>query len=303
MPFNLKHGASQKLGSSNLNGKRFKPGQLCNMSSLTTKAKIDSTPFHITTLFDWTCDAWLSFDVETHALAPNSGNGWEVGSFGHLRRICNLSDIEALQIVQIGWTFGSFSSCDSPVTKSKITKPVNAELSSAATAIHKVTKEMILSQGIEIADALAEFLIDLKHVIADKGRICAHNLEFDATIVHEAMVTAVMHEDDIHTFDIAAHYGFCTFDPCLTHWCCKEYLQSSKKFKDDYKLSEVPVGLAEIVRVLDQEVQDSLYPKHNAGVDSRATWLVLQELHRLVRMDSANGKIGSDAPAKASLRE
>ena len=150
--------------------------------------------------------------METHALAPNSGNGWEVGSFAHLRRICNLSDIQALQIVQIGWAFGSFSSCDSPVTKSTITKLVNAELSSAATATHVVTKEMILSQGIEIADALAEFLIDLKHVIANKGRICAHNFEFDATIVHEAQINIARakHPRDrvrksIHSFKANLH--------------------------------------------------------------------------------------------------
>ena len=44
-----------------------------------------------------------------------------------------------------------------------------------------------------------------------------------------------------------------------------------------------PVGLKEMVRALDVETQKQCFPAHDAGADARAVWLVLRELHRLIR--------------------
>ena len=97
------------------------------------------------------------------------------------------------------------------------------------------------------------------------------------------MSRAGLGEQDLADFDAAVRGGFCTIDPTLTRWCCEEFLRATFRYAKDSVNTMAPVGLKEMVRVLDVQTQELCLPAHDAGADARAVWLVLRELHRLVR--------------------
>jgi DNA polymerase III epsilon subunit-like protein len=278
MPFDI----TKAHGIRSPAAKRFKPATIKDMESEVTKAVFGAPPDRVKSSFSWECGFWMSIDVETNKLAPNSEQYWEIGDFGHKRRVVDSTKVGPLRIVQLGCAIGKFDPADQPVVKSVHVKPDGFEIATSATKIHKITTEFAAENGVTIRAALDEFLHDLKATIANNGRICAHNLEFDAKIIYEEMKRANFNVDDIDFFTCAVQNGFCTFNPTLTRWCCEEYLRSISRFSEDDGLL-APVGLKELVRVLDVETQMSIGQFHDAGVDSRATWLVLRELRRLVR--------------------
>ena len=80
----------------------------------------------------------------------------------------------------------------------------------------------------------------------------------------------------------------CTMNNYLTKWCCGEHLRTTD-FYGNYKTQAMhPVSLGNLVRILDPAEQASCGPAHDAGSDSRMVWLVLRELHRLVRGGARN---------------
>ena len=87
-------------------------------------------------------------------------------------------------------------------------------------------------------------------------------------------------------FEYAIYSEICTMDSTLTRWCCEEHLRSTSRFPELGGV-KVPVAMKEMVRVLDIQTQASLQPAHDVGVDSRAVWLVLRELRRMVIEDAA----------------
>ena len=81
-------------------------------------------------------------------------------------------------------------------------------------------------------------------------------------------------------------------DPHLTKWCCEEHLltnaggaRANALHGDGKDTLLHPVSLGNLTRVLPPEIQETCGPAHDAGADSRAAWLVLKELHRIVRGD------------------
>ena len=136
---------------------------------------------------------------------------------------------------------------------------------------------------MELQDTLGEFISDLRVVVDNGGRVCGHNLEFDATIVSEEMARAKMDGDDVTIFESAIYSGFCTMNPTLTRWCCEEYLRNTSKYGYLEVNKDVPVPLKEMVRVLDVDTQKLCLPAHDAEADARAVWLILRELHRLAK--------------------
>ena len=71
-----------------------------------SRANIPPPPANIKNNFCWRCSEWMSFDVETHNLAPPSEHDWKDGEFGHLRRVVDVDLVCALYIVPLGWTIG-----------------------------------------------------------------------------------------------------------------------------------------------------------------------------------------------------
>jgi len=267
--------------------KRFKPARVADMflddHGVRSQAKVNPPTDALKGSFVWSHGTWMSIDVETHDLAPPSKRSWENGEFGHVRRATDLGRVRALRVVQIGWAIGDFESDESPVTKVRFVKPDGFEITPAAAAIHKITQDLATEGGVDLRDALCELMSDLRAVVEKSGRVCAHNLEFDATILSEEMSRAGLDAQYLSDFDAVIRDGFCTFDPTLTRWCCEEFLRATFRYAEKDVNMMAPVGLKEMVRVLDVQTQKQCLPAHDAGADARAVWLVLRELHRLVR--------------------
>jgi hypothetical protein len=268
--------------------KHFKPclASIDDQKKL-SRANVPPPSTNVKNNFCWRCSVWMGFDVETHDMAPPSERDWEDGEFGHLRRVVGVDLVRALYIVQLGWTIGCFDQAEEPITKTYTVRPRGFTISAAAIRCHKITQEIAMEQGVGITEALNEFMQDFKRIRAARGRVCAHNIEFDATIITCEMSRAGLNVDDIAEFRCALHCGFCTFDPTLTKWCCEEFLRSISQYGIVEAKTEVPVRLSEVLRVLDEEAQASCVPAHNAGRDARAVWLIVRELRRLVRNSMA----------------
>ena len=64
----------------------FQPKLVTELQSFYSQAKIKPPPDGIKDpqMFDWSCSFWISFDVETHDVAPTADKkGWAQGEFGH----------------------------------------------------------------------------------------------------------------------------------------------------------------------------------------------------------------------------
>ena len=235
------------------------------------------------------CDLLLSFDVETHKLAPaRLERAWELGEFGHLRRITNDSSLKSLRVVQLGWTFGAMQATQPPITNSLLVKPSGYNICPAVAEIHKITTEKARDQGVALHRALRELLRDVIALVGKGGRICGHNLEFDATIVDQEIVRVGLGMNVKASWAIAVKYGLCTMNPYLTKWCCDEHLRTTDFYGNNKTQAMNPASFGNLIRILDPAEQASCGPAHDAGSDSRMVWLVLRELHRLVRGRARN---------------
>ena len=271
--------------------KKFKPRPLLGLDTDACKSKVPAPSAEIMGYFDWSCDLWLTVDVETHELAPPTQWSWEVGQFKHLRRKVDPKALASLRVVQLGWTVGGLDPEHVPVTKELLVKPVGFQISTAAMRIHRISQEQAETEGVDLHDALTQFLKDVKTVVGKNGRVAAHNLEFDACVIFAELRRAGMGEDDLCNWAHAVEGGMCTMDPYLTGWCCAEYLADramSAPNNMPYRLN--PVGLDALLMVLGVDRQVECHPAHNAGPDSRGVWIALGHLHRIVR---GSGHVGS----------
>ena len=165
--------------------KQFKPKPVAELQSFYTQAKIKPPPDVIKDpqVFDWSCDFWMSFDVETHDLAPKTDKkGWVQGEFGHKVRPQDTTEVRNLRVVQLGWTVGSFKPDMVPVTKVRCVKPVGFNIALAAEAVHKLSTEYVTMNGLDLKSVLEEFICDMMSTMGKSGRLCAHHFEFDAAI-------------------------------------------------------------------------------------------------------------------------
>ena len=79
------------------------------------------------------------------------------------------------RIVQLAWSFGGKD-------KNYIIRPDGCEIPAEASAIHGITTERAMAEGVPIADAMKEFLEDAMQA----EYMCAHNLKFDrARVMNE----------------------------------------------------------------------------------------------------------------------
>lgn len=101
----------------------------------------------------------LFYDCETTGI-PEKGLKWDenYNQYPH--------------IVSMAWSLGDKE-------KSYIIKPDNYEIPPETTAIHGITTEMAVMQGVPFVEVVAEFLSDAK--IAPL--VCAHNIYFDTSMI------------------------------------------------------------------------------------------------------------------------
>ena len=148
-----------------------------------------ATPLHppeaIRAHFETARLLWMGIDIETHRLVPSTADTWwRPGQFGFMTRLTN-EVLTELRVVQIGWTIGTFGSA--PTTKERLVQPDGFEISDDATEKHGVSHSVAATQGEPLVRCLRELLDDIALLKLQGGRLCSHNLEFDAGILMEEM--------------------------------------------------------------------------------------------------------------------
>ena len=253
-----------------------------------SNAPIKPVPLDVKEDFDWTSDRWISIDVETHNLAPRRHErGWVCGDFGHNRLKYDVDEVRALRAVQIGWTIGDITADTPPVTKSRLIKPIGFEITTCASGIHGITNGDAQEHGDDLAQVLTELLHDVYNVACAGGRLCAHNLEFDATIIDAELLRVCMEEHKRVTWQQYVSAGLCTMNPILTKWCCEFYRNGLENNGDQRLNGEMPCKLQAVAWTLVPRCDELFDKTHDAGNDSRLCWLITKNLHRIIR-DSAD---------------
>ena len=277
--------------------KPFKPKRIADVDldfgpsawSWLTGAVVKSPPTALRNEFDWTCNLWACFDIETHDLAPGRHErGWEDGDFGHLRLKTDYGEVRALRAVQIGWTVGKVDSSEPPVTKSRLVKPKGFAVTNAAAKIHKIKHDDAAERGGDLGVVVAEFMHDVFEVADAGGRICAHQIEFDAAIIAAELVrTDFSMGDRVRWADLVS-CGLCTMNPHITKWCCEHYRRSIDTYGNNSVNPLSPCSLEAVARTLLQPCQELQDKAHDAGSDSRLGWLIVAEYRRRVRDSGEN---------------
>lgn len=99
------------------------------------------------------------FDCETTGI-PAKGLKWD-------------ADFEQFpHVVQLAWSLGNKE-------KSYIIKPDNYEIPPETTAIHGITTERAIKEGVPFAEVVDEFLADANAA----PLVCAHNIYFDSSML------------------------------------------------------------------------------------------------------------------------
>ena len=177
-----------------------------------------------------------------------------------------------LRIVQIGWTIGAFDSVQT--TKERLVLPDGFEISDDAMDKHGISHGLAASRGIPLVDCLRELLDDVSLLRQRGGRVCAHNLEFDAGIVLEEIERCgLVGFAGIWTETVRR--GFFTMDPNVGHWVRKQAGLVDHERK--------PMRLRDMVRLLLPDAHVLLEKHHSAGNDSHMHWLLCREIARRCR--------------------
>ncbi len=114
----------------------------------------------------------MCIGVETHDLAPpRHDRGWVAGGFGHNRLKYDDAKVRELRVVQVGWAIGDVSSYAPPVTKSRIVKPNDFFITSAATKIHGIKHTDAVEKGDDLEDVLAEAFFNASSTSLSEGTL------------------------------------------------------------------------------------------------------------------------------------
>ena len=242
---------------------------------------VERPPATLRNEFDWGCKMWLCFDVETHDLAPSRHDrGWKDGEFGHHCLKVDFSIVRALRAVQVGWTFGRIDQAEPPKTKKYLIKPVNFEVTDAVSKIHNITHSQASEFGHDLSNVLQELLQDVFAVTGAGGRICAHQIEFDAAVVDAEIQRAQIDMDSHEHWRSAVYDGFCTMNPSITEWCCKKYRQGRDTYGQGNIDPHMACSLPAVAWTLLEPCEELQAQIHDAGNDSRLGWLIVREYHR-----------------------
>ena len=109
----------------------------------------------------------------------------------------------------------------SDLTKSALIQPQGFQIAQRATDCHGITHKHASKDGTSLADTLVEFMRDVSTAILKGGRVCAHQLEFDAGVIAAELLRCgflQLHNEWVRI----ARCGYCTMNPEVGRWL-KEY--------------------------------------------------------------------------------
>ena len=246
---------------------------------------VQAPPNNVMDFFENFGDEWLAFDIETHDLIPTANNGGKgrdqvQGQFGHQCGI-DSSMMEPMRIIQLGWCFGNITA-NACITKTRLVIQDGVVVSDAAIAKHHITNERIRNERVPVKVVLHEFLHDVLDIVSRGGRICAHQIEFDAGVIALEMERYGFGTKS-EMWSQAAFYGFCTLNPSVSKWSCDLFFEHRHGNKSLLGRSS-PVGLTDMVMAIIPHEFSKIARHHDAGIDAELTWKLVRELGRRANM-------------------
>lgn len=156
----------------------------------------------------------VGFDCETHDWRDNTERKGRIGPFGWYT--CN-DNVAFARLVQLGWVVADANHNADVISKSSLIQPQGFQITEKAKGWHGIAQKEALQNGRPLADVLEEFMRDVSQACARGGRVCAHQLEFDAGVVDEELARCGLHDLRARWGRIAQS-GYCTMNPQVGRW-------------------------------------------------------------------------------------
>ena len=210
---------------------------------------------------------FMGIDVETHAFVKGNID-FHDGDFGFQRKV-DPANFNNLKVVQVAWAIAK-GSAPEPIIKSRFVKPEGFVITPEATSAHKITQKYATIHGLPLGVVMREMFADVKEAHDKGGRICAHQLEFDAGML-AAEMSSLGFTDMLSEWKSIVRSGICTMDPDMASWLrCMA--------GGDYIPKYVPIKLVDALKILAPEQIDLIKDHHNAAVDCHMHWIVARAL-------------------------
>ena len=257
-------------------GSNARSEQLDIRTMIIGEPRLSAPPTHVFDLLP-TRQCWLSFDIETHDFAPNTGGSvpWVEGQYGHPCRFITPS-LGDLRMVQLGWCIRK-SPASTIVEKNRLISPSDFTVTKRAELKHGITTEQARRSGASLQVVLEEFLRDVTMVVGMGGAICAHQIEFDAGIIKNEMGRAGL-DNKLAMWEEVASQGFCTMNHFVSSWSCSMYFDQVGC--NSHEGRHAPVGLHDMVLALVPADYKLLLKHHDAGNDAKMALKIAFELQR-----------------------
>ena len=199
---------------------------------------------------------FIGIDVETHAFVKGNID-FHDGDFGFQRKV-DPANFNNLKVVQVAWAIAE-GLVSEPVIKSRFVKPEGFVITPEATSAHKITQKYAMIHGLPLGVVLREMFADVKDAHDKGGRVCAHQLEFDAGML-AAEMSSLGFTDMLSEWKSIVRSGICTMDPDVASWV-------RRIAGGDYIPKYVPIKLADALKIMAPKQIDLIKDHHNAAAD------------------------------------
>ena len=217
----------------------------------------------------------LGFDIETAGWEyERRAKGW-LGQFGHYT-FNSLEKLREGRIVQLGWVVARIGA--SSVVERKVERmvyPSGFTITPGATAVHKIDQARAEKEGELLEHVLADFMAEVCSVVTRGGHLVAHNLEFDATIIHNELANSCLAQHQVE-WSKAARAGCCTMDPEIG-----KYLRTCFGQDAGPQTAKNTMSLRELTQWLLPENAVLLEQQHTAGADAELCLRLYAEMRKI----------------------
>ena len=153
--------------------------------------------------------------------------------------------------------------------KAVMVKPdQDVQVSSKATAFHKISHAKVVQQGRSLEDALREFMTDVAAACERGARLVAHHHEFDAGVIYLELGRCGLTALQLQWAEIAKA-GYCTMNPDVGRWT----LECAGKETGPPTAMHV-LGLKSMVILVAPEFLSMIKDHHDAGADAQMARLI-----------------------------
>ena len=218
----------------------------------------------------------IGFDCETHDWLENTQRKGRIGPFGWYT---NNDNVQFARIVQLGWAIGFASRDAEVISKAYIIQPKDFVIAGKAKACHGITQEHAVQQGRPLIKVLEEFMHDILQAVSKGGRICAHQLEFDAGVIEQELRRCGLHGLEAEWRRIA-RCGYCTMNPEVGKW-----LKQNAGHDTGPETKQHTLGLTYTMRLLGLCPDTFQHRQHDAENDAAMARLIY-----IVLLEFADGK-------------